>query len=334
MNPIKPGLVLEIQRMSTEDGPGLRTTVFFKGCSLACTWCHNPESISPHPQIHWIDSRCIACKTCLDTCTKSALALTPEGICINRSLCDSCGACVEACPSTALEQLGRQWAVAELVHEVLKDRVYFEKSGGGVTVSGGEPSLQAGFVADFLKRIRAEGIHTALDTCGLCGRKALDKLLPYSTMVLFDIKEIDPDQHMVFTGSDNRIILENLIHVSRYIETHLYPEGLWIRTPLVPGTTATVPNINGIGTWIARHLGDQIKRWELCSFNNLCRDKYTRLGLTWQFRDENLLDENTINDLVSAARTSGVDPDIVHWTGAARLGEQPETISDKHLNAS
>jgi pyruvate formate lyase activating enzyme len=139
---------------------------------------------------------------------------------------------------------------------------------------------------------------------------------------------------MVFTGSDNRIILENLIHASRYIETHLYPEGLWIRTPLVPDATATVPNINGIGTWIARHLGDQIKRWELCSFNNLCRDKYTRLGLTWQFRNENLLDENTINDLVSAARTSGVDPDIVHWTGAAGLGEQPETINDKHLNAS
>ncbi|RLC01403.1 MAG: glycyl-radical enzyme activating protein [Deltaproteobacteria bacterium] len=316
----KIGLVLEIQRMSTEDGPGLRTTVFFKGCSLACTWCHNPESISPKPQIHWIDSRCIACKTCLDTCPQSALTLTPEGICIDRNLCDGCGACVETCPSTALEQLGRPWAIEDLVHEVLKDRVYFEKSGGGITVSGGEPTLQTGFVADFLKEIRAQGIHTALDTCGLCSPKALDRLLPYSTLVLFDIKDIDAARHKFFTGSDNQIILDNLMHVSRYIETHLYPESLWIRTPLVPGATGTVKNISGIGNWIARHLRGQVKRWELCSFNNLCRDKYKRLGLTWQFQDETLLDQEQIDALVSAAKTSGVDPGSVHWSGAVQLG--------------
>lgn len=318
------GRVLEIQRMSTEDGPGLRTTVFFKGCSLSCSWCHNPESISPHPQIHWIDSRCIACKTCLDMCAKVALSLAPEGIRIDRSLCDGCGACVDACPSTALELLGRQWRIADLVHEVLKDRVYFEKSGGGVTVSGGEPTLQSGFVSDFIKQIRAQGIHTALDTCGSCSQKALDKLLPYATLVLFDIKEIDTNKHRAFTGSNNRIILENLIHVSRYIKTHLYPEGLWIRTPLVPDATATIQNISGIGSWIAEHLEGQIKRWELCSFNNLCRDKYTRLGLTWQFQDKSLLNEDHINSLLTAAKTTGIDPDIVHWTGAARLDGRRE----------
>jgi pyruvate formate lyase activating enzyme len=326
----KPGLVLEIQRMSTEDGPGLRTTVFFKGCSLACTWCHNPESISPHPQVHWIDSRCIACKTCLETCPRDALAMTPEGISIDRSLCDGCGVCVEACPSTALEQLGRQWTLADLVHEVLKDRVYFEKSGGGITVSGGEPTLQADFVTKFLKQIRAEGIHTGLDTCGLCSPGALDKLLPYSTLVLFDIKEIDAHRHQAFTGSNNRIVLDNLMHVSRYIETHLYPEGLWIRTPLVPGATATIQNISGIGNWISQHLKGQVKRWELCSFNNLCRDKYTRLGLTWQFQDETLLDEDHINNLLATAKSSGVDPDIVHWSGAARLDGTPEAVSNKY----
>ena len=323
------GLVLEIQRMSSEDGPGLRTTVFFKGCSLSCSWCHNPESISPHPQVHWIDSRCIACKTCLDTCPKGALSLAPEGISIDRRLCDGCSACVDTCPSTALERLGRQWTMADLVHEVLKDRVYFEKSGGGVTVSGGEPALQSDFVADFLKQIRAQGIHTALDTCGLCSRKALDRLLPYTTLVLFDFKEIDAHKHRAFTGSDNRFILENLIHVSRYIKTHLYPEGLWIRTPLVPGTTATIQNINGIGSWIAENLEGQPKRWELCSFNNLCRDKYTRLGLTWQFRDEALLGEDHINKLLTAAKTSGIDPHLVHWTGSARLDKKHATIGTK-----
>ena len=328
MNPSNTnGLVLEIQRMSTEDGPGLRTTVFFKGCSLACAWCHNPESISLHPQIHWIDLRCIACKTCLDICPKGALTLTPEGINIDRSLCDGCGVCVDACPSTALERLGQQWALADLVHEILKDRVYFEKSGGGITVSGGEPTLQAGFVVGLLKQFRAQGIHTALDTCGFCSRKALDELLPHTALVLFDIKEIDTEKHHAFTGSDNRIILENLMHVSRYIETHLYPEGLWIRTPLIPGTTATIENITGIGNWLAGRLNGQIKRWELCSFNNLCRDKYTRLGLTWQFRDVALLEEDHIKSLLAAARASGVDPNIVHWSGAARLSEQPEAIS-------
>ena len=323
------GLVLEIQRMSTEDGPGLRTTVFFKGCSLSCSWCHNPESISPHPQVHWIDSRCIACETCLDSCPMGALSPAPEGISIDRSICDGCGACVDACPSTALERLGRQWSMADLVHEVLKDRVYFEKSGGGVTVSGGEPTLQSGFVSEFLKQIRGQGVHTALDTCGLCGRKALDKLLPHTTLVLFDIKEIDPNKHRAFTGSDNRIVLENLIHVSRYIKAHLYPEGLWIRTPLVPDTTATIQNISGIGNWIAGHLEGQVKRWELCSFNTLCRDKYTRLGLTWQFRDKSLLSEDHINSLLTAAKTSGIDPDLVYWTGSARLDGRREAISEK-----
>ena len=231
MDKSKPALVLEIQRMSTEDGPGLRTTVFFKGCSLKCTWCHNPESISLLPQIHWVGSRCIGCRTCLDTCPHKALNMSAEGIRIDRKVCDGCGLCVEECPSTALELLGEEWELEDLVQEVLKDRVYFEKSNGGVTVSGGEPTIQTDFVVEFLKQMRAEGIKTALDTCGLCSTKALDKLLSHANLVLFDLKEIDPQKHLEFTGSDNQIILENLAHVADYIDSHLYPEELWIRTP-------------------------------------------------------------------------------------------------------
>jgi len=265
------GLVLEIQRMSTEDGPGLRTTVFFKGCSLKCTWCHNPESISLLPQIHWIGSRCIGCRTCLDTCPKNALSMSREGIRIDRVVCDGCGLCVEECPSIALELLGEEWNLEDLVKEVLKDRVYFEKSNGGVTVSGGEPTIQADFVAELLQQIKGHGIKTALDTCGLCNARSLNQLLPHANLVLFDLKEINPQKHLDFTGSDNRVILENLIHVADYIDSHLFPEGLWIRTPLIPGATDTVENLKGIGAWIKAHLDQKVKRWELCAFNNLCR---------------------------------------------------------------
>jgi pyruvate formate lyase activating enzyme len=313
------GLVLEIQRMSTEDGPGLRTTVFFKGCSLKCTWCHNPESISLLPQIHWVGSRCIGCRTCLDTCPHEALTLSGEGIRIDREVCDGCGLCVEECPSTAMELLGEEWELEDLVQEVLKDRVYFEKSNGGVTVSGGEPTIQTDFVVEFLKQMRAEGVRTALDSCGLCSAKALDKLLPHANLVLFDLKEIDPQKHLDFTGSDNQIILENLAHVADYIDSHLYPEELWIRTPLIPGATDSVENLKGIGTWIKTHLDQKVKRWELCAFNNLCRDKYARLGLAWQFEHAELLEETHIQHLVSAAKNSGVDPDIVHWSGSLKL---------------
>ena len=328
MDKSNSALILEIQRMSTEDGPGLRTTVFFKGCSLKCTWCHNPESISLLPQIHWIGSRCIGCRTCLDTCPKTALSMSREGMLIDREVCDGCGLCVEECPSTALELLGEEWNLEKLVKEVIKDRVYFEKSSGGVTVSGGEPTIQADFVAEFLRQIRSRGIQTALDTCGLCSSKALDKLLPHTDLVMFDLKEIDPQKHLEFTGSDNRIILENLVHVAAYIDSHLFPQELWIRTPLIPGATDTIENLQGIGAWIKTHLDHKVKRWELCAFNNLCRDKYARLDLTWKFEAAELLEESHIRILESAARNSGVAPDIVHWSGSTKMPDsETETVS-------
>ncbi|MCX7708171.1 MAG: glycyl-radical enzyme activating protein, partial [Anaerolineae bacterium] len=153
-------LILHLQRLSTEDGPGLRTTVFFKGCSLRCEWCHNPESLSPHPQIQWLESRCIGCGTCLAACPRGYLIKTAKGLAINRALCQGCGTCVEACPAGALELLGTRVELDELVARLLKDRSFFAVSGGGVTASGGEPALQAPFVADLFRRLQAEGVHT------------------------------------------------------------------------------------------------------------------------------------------------------------------------------
>ena len=314
------GIIFEIQRMSTEDGPGIRTTVFFKGCSLRCTWCHNPESISGKPEVHWIGSRCIGCRTCLEACPHKALSLTKEGISIHRKICKGCGTCAENCPSTAMELLGKRWGLETLIAEVIKDRAYFEKSGGGITISGGEPVVQADFAAAFLRGLKERGMHTALDTCGQCQRSVLDQILPYADMVLYDIKEIDPERHQAFTGQTNELILKNLVHVG---ECMLEKGGvLWIRTPIIPNATDREENILGIGRFISRQPAGLVQRWELCSFNNLCRDKYRRLDRDWTFKDRELLTRACMEHCAAIAGNSGVDPDIVHWSGLTRLEEE------------
>jgi pyruvate formate lyase activating enzyme len=311
--------ILEIQRMSTEDGPGIRTTIFFKGCSLKCGWCHNPESISPLPQIHWIANQCIGCKTCLAVCPPKALSFSGQGNQIDRDLCTGCALCAAECPAAALELLGRQWVLDDLVAEVIKDRAYFAKSGGGITLGGGEPSLQLQFNRVLLLKLKDLGLHTALDTCGQCSKGALEKLLPHSDLVLFDLKEIDPQKHREFTGSPNDKILANLLFVRDRMKADGRPSELWIRTPIIPDATATEENVRGIGKFIAANLNGLVKRWELCAFNNLCRDKYRRLDLDWEYKDQGLLSKLTMEKMAAVARNSGVDPDIVHWSGSTKL---------------
>jgi pyruvate formate lyase activating enzyme len=311
-------MLFEIQRLSTEDGPGIRTTVFFKGCSLACAWCHNPESIAAQPQLHWIASRCIGCGTCDSVCPAAALMRSADGVVIDRTRCDACGHCAAECPATALEVIGTRWALDALCHEVLKDRAYFAEAGGGVTAGGGEPGLQAPFLAAFLRRLKQAGIHTAVDTCGGYPRQALETFLPFTDLVLYDLKEIDPERHRRFTGRANHQILENLRVIGHSMAGGGAPAELWIRTPVIPEATATEANITGIGNWIAGHLNGRVSRWELCAFNNLCRDKYQRLDRDWAYRTHTLLDQATLEHLAATARRSGVDPAIVHWSGATR----------------
>jgi pyruvate formate lyase activating enzyme len=322
-------LVLEIQRMSTEDGPGLRTTVFLKGCPLSCAWCHNPESIPTEPQVQWIDSRCLDCKSCQRACPRDAISFQEAGLVIDRDLCDGCGICAEICPSTAMELLGREWTVPELVDEVVKDRAYFEQSEqGGITVSGGEPTMQSDFVREFLSELQHRGIHTALDTCGLCRSETLATILPFVDMVLFDLKLIDADEHKKLTGADNKKILENLLIVRDLVASEGNPQLLWIRTPLIPGATDGEANIKGIGEYLAENMNGVVERWELCAFNNLCRDKYLRLGQDWLYATAGLMTQEELATLESTARKSGVDPKIVFATGSTYL-EAPEQEINK-----
>jgi pyruvate formate lyase activating enzyme len=329
-NTTTTGTVLEIQRMSTEDGPGIRTTVFMKGCPMKCLWCHNPESISPLPQTQWIGLRCIGCNTCLDICPNKALSRTDKGIIIDRDVCKGCGSCAEACPGNALERIGKEWTVNDLVHELVKDRAFFQQSGGGITVSGGESTLQWKFVAALLKELKQQGIHTAIDTCGLVKYEALDAILPFTDIVLYDLKEGDPKRHQECTHSPLEPVLETLNYISGYMKTNAMPKEMWIRTPLIPDTTARPENLTKIGNYIVSTCNGTVSRWDLLAFNNLCKDKYLRLGLDWPLKDAELLTRDTMEHLAEVARRSGVDPQIVQWSGATRLTEdERETLTQQ-----
>jgi pyruvate formate lyase activating enzyme len=330
--------VFNVQRMSTDDGPGLRTTVFVKGCSLECSWCHNPEGMSAKPQVVWHDSKCIGSRACDAVCPEAAVRRVGEEIEIDRSSCNLCGDCVDQCPSGALELWGVCWSLDDLVREVAKDRSYFETSDGGVTVSGGEPALRTPFVASFLERCRALGMHTALDTCGMCSPSALLALAAHADLVLYDLKEIDSDRHVRFTGQPNEKILANLRALAEQMRRAPLPAELWIRTPLIPGATLTEENIQGIGEFIARELSDVVTRWELCAFNNLATDKYQRLGLRWEFEGAELMAEADLRRFEDVARRSGVDPGIVLATGRTRMeraeDDQPASQSPVGEQAS
>ena len=240
--------ILNIQRMSTEDGPGIRTTIFFKGCGLNCAWCHNPESISFKSELQWFSSRCILCKLCLQTCPKKALVLDNlnNTIKINRKLCDGCKICSTECPTNALELLGKEWSLDDLLNEVIKDVSFFNKSDGGVTVSGGEPGMQIDFVVELFKKLRKQNVHTAFDTCGYYKKEIFDRILPYTSLVLFDLKESDSEKHKTFTEKNNDLIFSNLKYLSQHINKANHQIDLWIRTPIIPKHTATKTNIKKI----------------------------------------------------------------------------------------
>ena len=312
------GTILHLQRLSTEDGPGIRTPVFFKGCPLHCQRCHNPESISTKKQVQWISTRCIGCDSCLEVCEEHGLTHTADGIVRDRVLCVVCGRCVEACPAGAMELLGKDVTVAELVAELLKDRAYFEKSGGGVTLSGGEPTLQPAFCAALMDALREKGVPVALDTCGLSAPAVFRPLVEKADLVLFDLKLLDSADHARWTGVDNAQILSNLALVREVVAASGGQKHLWIRTPLIPGATTTEDNLKAIGAHLAQTFDGQVERWELCAFNNLCRDKYERLGMQWEFASTELLDQAELDQYGTWAKSSGFDPAKIFVTGAAK----------------
>jgi pyruvate formate lyase activating enzyme len=238
------GRIFNIQRCSVHDGPGIRTSVFLKGCPLSCTWCHNPEGIDETPELMLSVDRCLSCGACSEVCPIGEGGAAAVGVPWDRNLCIGCGTCVEACPADARELAGYDIRVRDLIDELERDRIFFERSGGGVTFSGGEPLAQPGFLVACLSECRLRSLHAAVDTCGLASRQILLEIAGLADLVLFDLKHLDPARHRAETGVDNRLILENLRALSgRDTE-------IWIRLPLIPGFNDDSTNIEATAEFL------------------------------------------------------------------------------------
>ncbi len=237
-----------------------------------------------------------------------------DGLHIRREACTACGDCEKACPTTALTLLGKWWNPNDLFHEVEKEKVFFDNTKGGITVSGGEPTLHSGFVLEFLRLCKENGISTALDTCGYCSREVLEKLLPYVDLVLLDLKVFDSDKHEKFTGIPNETILQNAEWISNYVREH--GKRIWIRTPLIPSYTATDDNVRKIGEFISNNLNNIPEWWDLLSFNKLCESTYFRLGMTWVLKDTPLMTREEMEHFLAVAKNTGAKD--VRWSGLTR----------------
>jgi glycyl-radical enzyme activating protein len=265
------GMVFDIHRTSLHDGPGIRTAVFLKGCPLRCTWCHNPESQSRMKEISFRPESCAACGDCVKTCQHGAHQIVDNIHIYDRSLCEQCGDCVETCLYEALKLAGREQTVEDVMAVVLRDRPFYEQSGGGLTVTGGEPMLQPEFTLELLKAAKAEGLHTCLDTCGWASQRAYEQILPVVDLFLFDYKATDPEIHKELTGVSNELILSNLDFLVRQ------GARLRLRCPLIPGINDTPEHLAGIAALAENY--PEIEGVDLMAYHNVGNAKYERYGL-------------------------------------------------------
>lgn len=271
------GCVFEIQRCSLHDGPGIRTTVFFKGCNLRCFWCHNPESINLQPEIQIYNHKCIHCGKCISVCPQEAIRQNGKYFIFSRDLCIKCGKCVDVCYAGARIMAGKTMSAFDVMVEIMKDAAFYEDGKGGVTFSGGEPMLQPAFLKTLLIACKEKGIHTAVDTAGNVAFEKFAEMAPYTDLFLYDIKCMDEKVHKQATGSNNKKILANLIQLDKIAKD------IVIRVPVVPGVDDKDEDIRAIGEFI-KDL-KQVSKVELLIFHNMAQSKYEGMDMEYKAKD-------------------------------------------------
>jgi pyruvate formate lyase activating enzyme len=283
--PMQTGLISHIQKYSLQDGPGIRTTVFLKGCPLKCAWCHNPENISAQPQVIVFKERCVRCGACRKVCPQqnrpsanvnsNCLPTDTSGETAEVTRCLACGACVEACPTGARTLVGHRMRVQEVLEEIMADRIFYDDSQGGVTFSGGEPLAQVEFLRAALAECRHRGVHTAVDTCGLAASESLLSLAPLVDLFLYDLKFMNEARHLEFCGASNRVILENLRALAAT------GTRIWIRVPVIPGVNDGPDEVGALAVFIASL--PAVPQVNLLPYHRIGMHKFERLGLVYRF---------------------------------------------------
>jgi len=297
------GLIFDLQRTSLHDGPGIRTTVFFKGCPLHCLWCHNPESRSYKPEVWFNWEKCVSCFSCVAHCEQGAHQIEGDSHIMVHALCIACGTCLPYCTNDALKLIGEEWTVAQVMAEVERDIDFYEHSGGGITLSGGEPLGQFKFAMEILQTCREQGIHTCVETSGFAPRRKYHEILPLVDLFLFDYKVTEPEIHQKLVGVPTDLILGNL--------DFLYNQGaaIILRCPLIPGVNDTPEHLAGIAAIAEKY--PQLLGIELMAYHDLGNDKGLRLGHEYPLDGVKNADETTKNGWLTELSALGCEKVVI-----------------------